>query len=300
MCLNNQALKLFPELPLYVVSKMDRRKTRGLTRITPLNKEELDNNNNKSSGFFKNISTAFRQTIESSLQTQVKNSFRGKDIIRSKLNQQSDNEPFSIQIVIKGGESILIESCLMETVEQVKKKALTTLINEQKLVNRKYSIENIPLERYQLKNVGAKTKLEENTLLKDIPYINESRQSSFTPSLLLNENISMNEKKKRAQKVQVEIGFLTGRPLCWTAEEDEIAYFRYNTKKLRQIEIKKLLEKRKLRTPAPDPPQTTEKGMLFNVRLPLTQSGKKTAFFSIRKKILSKIFFFLQNNNSFQ
>ena len=224
---------------------------------------------------------------ESSLPPNVEK--RTEALLRFSKHQSSTNVfggsvNLSVQIVLPGGHSHLVDSVLGETVGDLKKRTLESLLGSNKFPSlSKYTKETLPIEKYVLKTVDTRKKLEEGKLLSEIPGIVESRQSGVTPSLCLFGNYAVDEKKKKEQKVKLEIGYLCGKPLCWAAEEDEIDVFKYKMRRIRQEEAKRLKLVKQNRTAPPEPPTTEEKGTVLTVKLPLTSTGKITAWFTKRE-----------------
>lgn len=96
------------------------------------------------------------------------------------------------------------------------------------------------MDKYLLKMPGAGFLTNENVPIKSLPYVQNCVKKNGKPQFILLERTSALARKIKT--LNMEIGALIGRPLCWTQQDDEITSFRQSMTRVRYFERQRLQE----------------------------------------------------------
>jgi phosphatidylinositol-4,5-bisphosphate 3-kinase len=99
---------------------------------------------------------------------------------------------------------------------------------------------DLNMEKYLLKTPGASFLTNEDVPIKSLPYVQNCIKRNSKPQFVLLERNSVETKKIKT--LNMEIGSLIGRPLCWTQQDDEITTFRQQMTRIRYFERQRAQE----------------------------------------------------------
>eukprot|EP01119_Soliformovum_irregulare_P017393 TRINITY_DN5165_c0_g1_i1.p1 TRINITY_DN5165_c0_g1~~TRINITY_DN5165_c0_g1_i1.p1 ORF type:complete len:1287 (-),score=389.49 TRINITY_DN5165_c0_g1_i1:1418-5278(-) len=176
----------------------------------------------------------------------------------------SETKQFLVQFLLPGGQTVVLTCHQDAKISEVKEQLLQVGHKMQTLHS---------MDHYILKTPSAEGYLSDETItLGCIPFIENCREDSTTPKLILQKKSAIS---KREKIINLEIGSLIGSPLIWTQEDKEISQFRKSMQWVRWNEKQNVQE---ISTLSPDRtlmrvPSNPGQKVLVKLRLPLIESS---------------------------